>query len=178
MGHMTPAGTALAYSLMLKSSHSRTPQEKAAETARWAETLFRALVRRAQSRRWRFVSFRGDGGGEWRGVVDVLAVRKDTSQPANKSLKRGDLFDVVLVQLKGGASGWPTVAEKRRLRAVGNRYAAQSVVLFLWKRRKECSFYRLSCRATGNPVLAAKSLGDPVDADQGASPTTRACRPR
>jgi hypothetical protein len=35
-------------------------------------------------------------------VVDLIAIRKDTSHPSNKILKRGDLFDVVLIQIKGG----------------------------------------------------------------------------
>jgi hypothetical protein len=38
-------------------------------------------------------------------VVDVLAIRKNTSAPSNISLKRGDLFEVILVQMKGGQVG-------------------------------------------------------------------------
>src|SRR5271165_5518967 len=51
------------------------PPEKAYTTGRWAEIMFRALGNRV-ARRWRFVSFRGEGGGEYRGIVDVLAIRK------------------------------------------------------------------------------------------------------
>ena len=43
----------------------------AARTDRWTEILFRARSARA-AKRWRFVSFRGKGGKEWRGVVDVI----------------------------------------------------------------------------------------------------------
>jgi hypothetical protein len=52
----------------------------------------RALSRRV-AERWEFVSFRGKGKGEWRGVVDVVAIRKNTSQPSSPQLKRGDLDD-------------------------------------------------------------------------------------
>lgn len=58
--------------------------------------MFRALSSRV-AKRWKFVSFRGDGQGEWRGVVDLIAIRKDTREPSTRSLKRGDLFEIVLV---------------------------------------------------------------------------------
>lgn len=50
----------------------------AQETDRWTEIMLRALSTRV-AKRWRFVSFRGKGKREWRGVVDVIAIRKDTS---------------------------------------------------------------------------------------------------
>ena len=40
--------------------------------------------------------------------VDVIAIRKDTSQPVNRALKRGDLFDIILIQIKGGSARGPT----------------------------------------------------------------------
>ncbi|MEO8628334.1 MAG: hypothetical protein ABI612_09575 [Betaproteobacteria bacterium] len=70
--------------------------KKAANTDRWTEILFRALTSRV-AKRWRVVSFRGAAGGEWRGIVDVLAIRKDTSHSSHELLKSGDLFDIVLV---------------------------------------------------------------------------------
>ena len=76
--------------------------KKAGNTDRWTEILFRALTSRV-AKRWRFVSFRGRGGGEWRGVVDVLAIRKRTAKSDHDILKSGDLFDVILVQMKGGS---------------------------------------------------------------------------
>ena len=55
----------------------KTPTHtKAHTTGRWAETIFRALSSRIANR-WKFVSFRGVGKGEWRGVVDLIAIRKD-----------------------------------------------------------------------------------------------------
>lgn len=144
---------------MLKASHSRTPQEKAAETARWTETLFRALVRRAQNRRWRFVSFRGARGGEWKGVVDVLGIRKDTSKSDHELLKSGDLFDIVLVQMKGGSAGLPTADEIRRLRVVARRYHAKRVVLFTWRRGEGCVFKQLSRGTQWLPSSSTQLFG-------------------
>jgi len=41
-----------------------SPSERAAETDRWTEILFRALSNRG-AKRWRFVSFRGTVMPEW-----------------------------------------------------------------------------------------------------------------
>lgn len=117
-------------------------QKKAANTDRWTEILFRALSARA-AKRWRFVSFRGEGGGEWRGIVDVLAIRKDTSHSDHYLLKSGDLFDLILVQMKGGSSRAPIPSEILRLRAVARRYRAKEIVLFTWKKGKGCKFETL-----------------------------------
>jgi hypothetical protein len=116
---------------------------KAAITDRWTEILFRALANRV-AQRWRFVSFRGIAGGEWRGIVDLVAIRKDTSHSDHELLKRGDLFEIILIQMKGGSAQWPTEAEVRRLRAVRARYRAKAVVLFCWKKGHRCDFYRLA----------------------------------
>lgn len=98
------------------------------------------------AKRWRFVSFRGAGGGEWRGIVDVLGIRKDTSKSDHRLLKAGDLFEIVLVQMKGGSSRPPTEPEICRLRSVAKRYRAKDVVLFSWRRGEVCRFQRLGPR--------------------------------
>jgi hypothetical protein len=118
------------------------PWQKAANTDRWTEILFRALSNRV-AKRWRFVSFRGASGGEWRGVVDVLGIRKDTSKADLELLKSGDLFDIVLVQMKGGSARLRSAAEIRRLRAVARRYRARNVILFTWQRGAGCAFKKL-----------------------------------
>ena len=120
-----------------------TPQEKAANTDRWTEILFKALSARV-AQRWRFVSFRGLGGGEWRGIVDILAIRKDTTVSKHDLLKSGDLFDFVLVQMKGGSARKPNASEIARLRAVAKRYRAKKIVLFSWKRGTGCKFETLA----------------------------------
>ena len=81
--------------------------KKAGNTDRWSEILFRALAARV-AKRWRFISFRGVKGGEWRGVVDVLVVRKNKSRSDHALLKSGDLLELVLVQMKGGSARMPT----------------------------------------------------------------------
>jgi hypothetical protein len=123
-----------------------TASERAAETDRWTEILFRALSAR-HAKRWRFASFRGAGGGEWRGIVDLLAVRKDASKSAHEILRSGDLFEMILVQMKGGSAARPNEQDIRRLQAVRKRYRAKDVVLFCWNRGKKgktCTFERLS----------------------------------
>jgi hypothetical protein len=111
-------------------------------TDRWTEIILRALSSRV-AKRWRFVSFRGKARGEWRGVVDLLAVRKDTSIPSNSILKRGDLFDIILIQMKGGSARLPSKEERRRLKEVAKHYRAQAVVLFQWERGRTAGFYTL-----------------------------------
>lgn len=118
---------------------------KAHATGRWAEIIFRALSSRVAGR-WQFVSFRGPGRGEWRGVVDVLAVRKNTAQPLQPGLKRGDLLEVVLIQVKGGAARTPTASDCERLRTVAKIHRAKAVVLFSWKRGNNSSFSQLNLR--------------------------------
>jgi hypothetical protein len=107
------------------------PHIKAQRTGRWAEIICRALSVRV-ARRWRFISFRGSSDGEWRGVVDLIAIRKNTNQPESSVLKRGDLFDIVLVQIKGGTARQPTESDCLRLREVARRYGAKEVVQFQW----------------------------------------------
>jgi len=126
------------------TANSNTPAwKKAGNTDRWTEILFRALTSRV-AKRWRFVSFRGTGGGEWRGIVDVLAIRKDTAHSNHHILKSGDLFELILVQMKGGSARKPNAAEIRRLQAIKSRYGAKDIVLFCWTKGKSCVFSKLS----------------------------------
>jgi hypothetical protein len=117
---------------------------KAHATGRWAEIIFRALSSRL-ARRWKFVSFRGAGRGEWRGVVDVLAVRKNASEPNQPGLKRGDLLEFVLIQVKGVSAQAPTASDCERLRQVARIYRAK-VVLFSGRRGDHSSFSELNLR--------------------------------
>jgi hypothetical protein len=115
---------------------------KALTTGRWAEIIFRALSSRV-AKRWRFVAFRGIAKGEWRGVVDVVAIRKDTSQPVDSRLKRGDLFDIILIQIKGGSARGPTQEDCARLRRVGDLYRARAIVQFQWRKGVSSMFLEL-----------------------------------
>jgi len=126
----------------MSNKSESSPWKKAANTDRWTVILFRALSNRV-AKRWRFVSFRGVGGGEWRGIVDVVGIRKNTSKSDHRLLKSGDLFDIVLVQMKGGSAKSPDPMEIRRLRAVARRYRANDVVLFTWRKGDGCMFWKL-----------------------------------
>lgn len=112
---------------------------KAFDTGKWAETMLKALGSRAASR-WKFVSFRGKKGGEWCGIVDVLAIRKDTSKPSKEGLKRGDLFDIIIIQVKGGKARPPSPSDIQRLKLVAAYYRAKHIVLYEWKKKKMSQF--------------------------------------
>jgi hypothetical protein len=81
-------------------------------------------------------------GGESVGIVDMLAMRKRHLSPP-LDLKRGDLFDVILIQVKGGNARYPSFDELRRLQRVGRAYRARMVVFAQWTRGHEVRFFRL-----------------------------------
>lgn len=118
-------------------------QKKAAVTGRWAVTMAKVRIRRVLSRtRWQLVTFYGSGGGESVGVVDMIAIRKDHRKPTGE-LRRGDLLQIVLIQVKGGGAAMPTAEDGARLRGVARRHRAQKVLLASWKRGKAARFFRL-----------------------------------
>jgi hypothetical protein len=88
---------------------------KAAKTARWAITMAKAFISIAGKGgvKWRLVEFGGATGTESRGIVDVLAIRKNHKEM--EGFKRGDLFDIVLIQTKGGSAKPPTVDDVKSL---------------------------------------------------------------
>ena len=112
-----------------------SPGQKAKRTGVWAKTMTKWLVTFASGggKKWQLVSFEGVHGGESTGIVDFLAIRKDHSR-AQPPLKRGDLFEFVLVQAKGGGSAWPSSEDIIRLRRVGSLYHANAVVLADWQK--------------------------------------------
>lgn len=113
--------------------------------------MFRALSSRI-AHRWKFVSFRGANKGEWRGVVDLIAIRKDSRQPSGEVLKRGDLFDIVLIQVKGGSARGPTLSDCRRLLEVKRIYRARSVVQFQWRKAESSKFFVLGRNLKWKPT--------------------------
>jgi hypothetical protein len=141
----------------MRSSSDLAPHTKAYATGRFAETLFRALSAR-QARRWNFVSFRGAGGGESRGIVDVVAIRRDMSPPSRPPLRSGDLFDIILVQVKGGAAPRPTADDIARLKSVAKHYRAKSVVLYAWRNGVSSQFFKLH-RGDWQVTTAAEVFG-------------------
>ena len=75
--------------------------------------------------------------------MDVVAIRKDTSQPVDRALKRGDLFDMILIQIKGGSARGPTQEDCVRLCRVADLYRARAIVQFQWRKGVSSVFLEL-----------------------------------
>ena len=138
-----------------------TATAKAARTARWATTMTKWSIRhvtggkrrgaanRRAVKRWQFVAFAGPDGAESRGIVDLVAIRRD-HRTNNDSFKPGDLFEIVLIQIKGGAAADPTPADLKRLRAVARYYKSRAVVLASWLKGTEPTFRVLTSGFAAN----------------------------
>ncbi len=112
-----------------------TPSQKAARTSRWARIMVKWLISSVRAaRKWEIVNFSGPAGCESRGVVDLLAIRKDHR---TGTVARCDLFEMILIQVKGGSAPWPSDADIRRLRAVEKHYNVRHVVLAEWKKGRQ-----------------------------------------
>ena len=102
---------------------------KAIRTAKWATTMTKwrigfvtngkrlGSVKVKPIRRWQLVSFPGPAGRESAGIVDLLAIRKNHGK-SKTPFKRGDLFEIILIQIKGGGAKRPDKSEIKRLRDV------------------------------------------------------------
>ncbi len=116
---------------------------KAHRTARWATTMTKWLVSRLKRRpTWQLVAFQGPAGRESRGVVDLVAIRKD-HRTVRKEMKRGDIFEIVLIQVKGGSASWPSRSDVLRLRKVARHHRAKAIVLADWQRGRQPTLFRL-----------------------------------
>jgi hypothetical protein len=62
----------------------------------------------------------------------------------NGKFKRGDLFEIILIQIKGGAARRPKLQDIQRLRSVAEHYNARDVVLAEWVKGSRLKFYRLA----------------------------------
>ena len=94
--------------------------------------------------RWQLVEFTGKKGHESIGIVDILAIRKDHERMVKKvGLKPGDLFEMILIQVKGGGASWPTLDDIRRLQVLRRYYNAKEVIL-AELRDFRLNFYRLN----------------------------------
>ena len=116
-------------------------------TERLAVTMAKVGVRRLGSRaawpRWQFSLFYGPKGRESRGVVDLMAVRKNYKDKPRAGLKLGDALEIVLFQVKGGSAAKPTKEDGKRLRRVMHLHRASHVVLATWTRGQGANFYCL-----------------------------------
>jgi hypothetical protein len=97
-------------------------------------------------RRWQLVSFPGPAGRESAGIVDLMAIRKNHAKSSSK-FKRGDLFEIILIQIKGGGARPPKMDDIQRLRLVGNRYNARDVVLAERVKESYLKFYKCVFRS-------------------------------
>jgi len=132
----------------------KTAAAKAIRTAKWATTMtkwrigFQTNGKRLGSptvkptRRWQLVGFPGPAGRESAGIVDLMAIRKNHAK-SNSRFKRGDLFEIILIQIKGGGARRPKREDIQRLRAVAKRYNARDVVLAEWLKKTRLKFYKL-----------------------------------
>jgi hypothetical protein len=115
-------------------------------TKKWAVTMAKVRIRRvvadAPWPRWHLLTFAGRAGGESRGVVDMIAIRKHHGAPP-LGAKRGDLFQIVLIQIKGGNAANPTAEDGKRLRIVARRHGACGVLLATWKKGAAAKFFSL-----------------------------------
>jgi hypothetical protein len=133
----------------------------AAFTERWAVTMTKVRIRQAVASapfpRWHLLTFAGPDGGESRGVVDMIAIRKDHATPRNGT-KRGDCFQIILIQVKGGYAARPTAIDAQRLRAVARRHCACAVLLATWKKGSAARFFALRPKGTWIEVEDLKSI--------------------
>ena len=97
------------------------------------------------------------GGRESAGIVDLLAIRKNHTKPKSP-FKRGDLFEIILVQVKGGGAKRPTKDDAKRLKDVRDYYSARAVVLAEWIKGRPLEFYWLT-----NYRAEPKRAWGPVD---------------
>src|SRR5881628_761656 len=102
-----------------KAAHTRKWRQaasKAKETGRWAKTMSKWLITFSSrgKTKWQIASFEGQRGGEAKGIIDFIAVRKDFSA-CEAPFKPGDLLEIVLIQSKGGTAGRPSQEDVKRL---------------------------------------------------------------
>jgi hypothetical protein len=134
-----------------------TPAEKAILIAKWATRMTKRQIafvtngKRFGSKktkpvqRWQLVAFPGPADQESAGIVDLLAIRKNHKK-VKRPFKRGDRFEIIVIQVKGTSGkrlNKPKKEENRRLKAVAKYYKARSVVLAEWMKGKPCQFYWL-----------------------------------
>lgn len=137
---------------------AKKPHELAHDTARWARIMSKWLITHSSKGgvKWQVVSFNGKGGQESRGIVDMIAIRKN-HKFSTQDIKAGDLFEIVLVQVKGGNAKFPSAQDVERLMQVAKHHNADKVVLTEWKKGQALRCFLLPDMKT--PVPAADIFG-------------------
>ncbi len=116
--------------MIVRTPDRLSPGKKAQHTPKWARTMTKWLVTYSHrtGARWNLVDFGGKTGVEARGVVDLVAIRKDHLENRT-GLKRGDLLEIVLIQTKGGTAPPPTAEDLDRLSRVARHHRAKALYL-------------------------------------------------
>jgi len=122
----------------------REASREAHRSARWAKTMTKWLISRNRKGgvKWHVVNFVGSHNAESRGIVDLLAIRKN-HRTYNEKIKRGDSFEIILLQVKGGSAPFPTKEDIARLKEVSKYHHAKAIVLSEWKPKKKLQLYML-----------------------------------
>lgn len=141
---------------------------KTIKTAKTAITLAKAhLIRESRKHggRWQWVDFPGPKGRESAGIADILAIRKRwevSGLPEDEVLKHLDVFDIMLIQVKGGRAAMPTALDIARMERVADLYQIDKVLLYQWNDKKKTETgYRVLDREThefGPVVRDSKEL--------------------
>lgn len=117
----------------------RNAQRRAARTAVWATTMSKWLITHSTTgKAWQVVGFLGRARGESAGVVDLIATRRNYSASS-----RGDLFEMLFIQVKGGGARPPTLADVERLKRAATHHRATAVILCEWKQGERLVVSRL-----------------------------------
>ena len=74
-------------------NNNLSPGKKAKRTGQWAKTMAKRLITYSSKgrKKWQLVSFEGPKGGESRGIVDFIAIRRD-HRTNEKAIKKGGSF--------------------------------------------------------------------------------------
>ena len=139
-----------------------SPGKKALKTGRWAKIMTKWLITysaKKSGKKWHFVSFEGANGGESKGIVDFLAIRRD-HKTGRDSIKSGDYFELIIIQAKGGSSPMPNDNDILRLSKVGEYYHAKRIILSSWQKGKLPVFYSL----IGKPPVTSWAKIEPIEA--------------
>jgi hypothetical protein len=144
---------------MARAAKTLCPGRKALHTAKWARTMTKWLVTysRRTGAKWQLVEFGGKSRAESRGIVDLIAMRKNHREAA-AGLKRGDLFEIVLIQTKGGSAPMPTASDIARLAKVAKYHRAKAVILAVWQRGEKLELFQLK-RGRWLPVNPSEIFG-------------------
>lgn len=144
---------------MTRTAEVMSPGRKAQYTAKWGRTMAKWLVTysRRKGARWNLVDFGGITKSESRGIIDLMAIRKDHRQDF-PGAERGDLFEIVLIQTKGGSARRPTPEDIVRLRQVARYHRARAIILAEWKRGENLDLFKLN-RSSWQPVTPDEVFG-------------------